>query len=125
MLFPSELLEKIRLQLEAEKKELEERMSELSKQDPFANPDRLNDNAASDTDASEESNHDRVEAIVLELKTKLTEINDALMRVGSGKYGICKNCGNVIDTDRLDIVPETILCLNCEKARQAKIPKSS
>ena len=58
--FPSELLEQLRLHLEEEKKKLVAQMSDLSAQDPFSDPNRANDNAASDSEASEESSHDRL-----------------------------------------------------------------
>jgi len=101
--------------LEEEKKQLVNQMSELSLQDPFANPDRLTDNAASDTEASEEYGHDRVNAILSELKEKLIDIDDALMRVGDGTYGTCEKCKNMIDTDRLSVIPTARYCNACEK----------
>jgi RNA polymerase-binding transcription factor DksA len=124
MQFPSELLEEIRLHLEKEKNDTEKRIAALTTQDPYSDPERTNDNAAIDHDASEEADHDRVIAQIDELKLQLTDINDALMRIGNGKYGFCKNCGKMIDTDRLNIIPETTLCLECEKKRQNKIPKT-
>jgi DnaK suppressor protein len=121
MQFPNELLEEIRQHLESEKTNLEKHIDELTKQDPFSNPERLNDNAASDMDASEESDHDRVIAQIEELKGKLTDINEALVRLGTGQYGFCKNCNKMIDTDRLSVLPATTLCLDCEKIRQKKV----
>jgi RNA polymerase-binding transcription factor DksA len=113
--FPSELMEEIRKHLEEQKTSITKRISELTKQDPFSNPDRLNDNAASDMEAGEESSHDRVEALILELNNNISEIDDALSRIGDGKYGFCKICGSMIDTDRLSILPTATLCLSCEK----------
>ena len=69
--FPSELLNGLRLHLEEEKKKLIVQMSDLSAQDPFSDPERVNDNAASDSEASEESSHDRFAAMLDELKVKL------------------------------------------------------
>src|SRR4030042_2591289 len=113
--FPSDILNGIRIHLEGEKKDLQKRIGELRIQDPFANPDRLNDNAASDTEASEEANHDRIVALIEELNLKLTDIDLALMRIAVGNYGYCTSCGNLIDTDRLNILPTATLCLPCEQ----------
>jgi RNA polymerase-binding transcription factor DksA len=124
MQFPNDLVNEIRKNLEAEKKSSANQIDELTKQDPFSDPDRLNDNAASDTDAAEESDHDRVSAQIEELKKKISEIDEALERIENGKYGICKICNNMIDTDRLNILPSTTLCLNCEKTKANSIPKT-
>ncbi len=116
--FPSELLEQLRVHLEEEKKKLVREMSNLSAQDPFSDPDRVNDNAASDSEASEESSHDRFAAMLDELKLKLANIDSALARIGEGTYGFCTNCHEMIDTDRLAILPTATLCLSCEKLKK-------
>lgn len=116
--FPSELLERMRLHLEAEKKKLVRQMSDLSAQDPFSDPDRANDNAASDSEASEESSHDRFAAMLDELKINLENIDAALARIGDGSYGFCSNCSEMIDTDRLAILPTATLCLSCEQKKK-------
>lgn len=112
--FPSDTVEQIRLFLEDEKKRVQLRIQELSAQDPFSDPDRSNDNAASDTEATEESNHDRYVALVEQLKSQLKDLDASLVRIGDGKYGFCTNCGQLIDTDRLAILPTATLCLNCQ-----------
>lgn len=117
--FPTVVLEQIRVRLEAEKQKISARIDELTAQDPFSDPDRINDNAASDTEATEESSHDRYLAMVEETKAQLASIDDALIRIGSGKYGYCTNCENMIDTDRLAILPAATLCLTCEKTKKS------
>ena len=113
--FPSDVLEGLRLHLEEEKKKLAARIDELTAQDPFSDPDRTNDNAAADTEANEESSHDRFAAMVDELKKKLTDTDAALVRIGDGSYGFCSVCGDMIDTDRLSILPTATLCLKHSK----------
>jgi len=110
----------VRPHLEEEKKRVVARSDELSAQDPFSNPDRVNDNAASDTEASEESSHDRFSALVEELKGKREAIDAALMRIAQGTYGFCTVCGAMIDTDRLAVLPTATLCLSCESKKQRK-----
>jgi RNA polymerase-binding transcription factor DksA len=116
--FPSELLDELRLHLEEEKKKLISQMRDLSAQDPFSDPDRANDNAASDSEASEESSHDRFAAMLDELKIKLGNIDAALARISDGSYGFCTNCREMIDTDRLAILPTATLCLFCERKKK-------
>lgn len=42
-------------------------------------------------------------------RMKLSNINDALARIDNGTYGICENCKNTIDENRLEFIPETNL----------------
>lgn len=116
--FPNDVLDQVRQALEEEKSRVVARVAELAAQDPFLDADRANDNAASDTEASEESNHDRYAAMVDELKARVTALDDALIRVRDGTYGYCVNCTAMIDTDRLSIVPTATLCLDCERKRK-------
>ena len=116
--FPSDILDSIRQHLEEEKTQVVSRRSQLSLQDPYADPDRVNDNAASDTEASEESNHDRNVALVEELSSRVQSIDEALIRIGQGSYGYCMNCGVLIDTDRLSVIPTATLCLECERKKR-------
>lgn len=118
--FPDDVLGEIRQHLEEEKKRIVKRIDELSAQDPFADPDRTNDNAASDTEASEESNHDRVAALIAELTRQRDSLDVALLRIGQGGYGFCSNCRKMIDTDRLAVLLTATLCLDCEKKRKAR-----
>ena len=40
------------------------------------------------------------------LEKQLNEVNDALKRIGNGKYGICEKTKQPIDKARLEAVPE-------------------
>jgi DnaK suppressor protein len=119
--FPSDVLNELRKHLEEEKKRTMDRMSQLTAQDPFSDPERSNDNAASDSEASEESSHDRFAAMVDELKARISDIDSALQRISDNTYGYCTNCQKMIDTDRLAILPTAILCLVCEQTKKQVI----
>lgn len=118
MTFPKKLLDSIYRNLLKIRKKLEERIASIKLQDPYSDPDRVNDNAASDTDAKEESTHERMEALEKELRQNLDEINLALERVKKGSYGKCQNCGKMIGTERLKIRPTALYCVTCEKKRE-------
>ena len=46
-----------------------------------------------------------------ELRThEREEINDALLRIERGDYGICEECGNPIELDRLEAAPASRFC---------------
>ena len=49
----------------------------------------------------------------------LAELEHALVKYEAGTYGLCDQCGQPINPERLEALPQANLCLNC-KARQAK-----
>ena len=49
------------------------------------------------------------------LKERVNEIDIALAKIETGKYGACETCGGPISEAVLDIVPESQLCENCKK----------
>lgn len=44
------------------------------------------------------------------------DINDALIRISNGTYGICSDCANPIGNDRLMAYPTAKRCLRCQEA---------
>jgi len=114
------ILEKIKLYLLKEKARISGRISSIKQQDPFSDPDRLIDNAASDTEAKEEASHERMEALEKELRRNMAEIEEALSRIKKGTYGKCQSCKKLIDTDRLAVKPTAKYCVKCEQKREKK-----
>jgi len=112
--FPRNLLKPVENFLKQKEKKLLSQKKELEKEDPFSNVDRVNDNAAVDAEAAEESGHERVSALKGEIDKALIEIRKTLTRIRIGKYGICENCGKMIDTDRLAIKPTANSCIKCQ-----------
>ena len=49
------------------------------------------------------------------LRIKMKNVDHALERLDTGEYGLCESCGSEIPTDRLDALPETSFCINCQK----------
>lgn len=45
----------------------------------------------------------------------LQEIDDALRRMDAGTYGVCENCGERIEPERLEALPYARLCLECKR----------
>ena len=46
------------------------------------------------------------------LKVRLGEVDAALEKFRTGKYGLCETCGKKIEKEILDIDPESRLCKN-------------
>lgn len=116
-LFSPDFLDQIKLKLLEDKKQTSSRIAELKIQDPFRDVDRINDNAASDTDASEESSHDRVTAQIDELTVHLNEIDQALGRIETDDYGYCVACHNPIAQSRISFIPSALYCIDCESKK--------
>ena len=117
---PKELLAPVGAALSEQLKNLKKRSKEISKEDPFKTPGRATDNASPDTDADEQFGHAKTSAIKSELDKKIIQTRKAMAKVKVGSYGICEECGALIDTDRLMIYPEATLCVHCEKKREKK-----
>lgn len=108
--YPNEVLKPVSNFLTAKLHTMEKRKKAISKQDPFADRSRVDDNAASDIEADEQFGHARTSAISKEISKNIVNIRKALTRLKLGKYGICEECGQMIDTDRLVAFPEATLC---------------
>ncbi len=117
-LYPQEVLRPVKEYLSSKLFGLEKRKRELSKEDPFEDRSRLNDNAAIDADAAERVGHMQVSALKSTMDRSMIQVRKALSMIKIGKYGLCERCGKMIDTDRLMIVPESTLCVECEKSRE-------
>ncbi|MGH7923331.1 MAG: TraR/DksA family transcriptional regulator [Candidatus Binatus sp.] len=55
-------------------------------------------------------------------RVKLTQIDDALERLDAGAYGVCDSCGLEIAEERLEAMPFSRLCRDCQQdqEREAK-----
>lgn len=55
-------------------------------------------------------------------RVKIKQIDDALARLDDGTYGVCESCGLDIAEERLEAMPFTRLCRDCQQdqEREAK-----
>ena len=118
--FPRKILKPIENFLHQKEDRLKKQKAELKKEDPYTDTSRVNDNAASDAEAAEESGHERITALRKEIDKALIEIRKTLTRIRLGKCGTCEKCGQMIDTDRLAIKPTATACIKCEKKKKAQ-----
>jgi len=118
IIFPGHLLFPIGKFLQVRLSGLEKRLKEVEEDDPFKDTTRIIDNASPDTDAAEQFGHARTTALKTELTKKIIQTKKALSRIKWGKYGVCEDCGAMIDTDRLMVYPEATKCVKCEAKRE-------
>jgi DnaK suppressor protein len=61
----------------------------------------------------------------IQLKLKQTDakilqaIEEALVRLEKGTYGICRDCGDPIAPARLEAIPWTRVCISCKQKQSA------
>lgn len=116
--FPAVLLVPVMQSFKTTLAKLEQRRKVIAREDPFLDTDRVNDNAATDVEADEQFGHARVSAIKGELDRKIVLVKKAMTRIRLGKYGLCEECNQMIDTDRLIVFPEATLCASCQKKKE-------
>ncbi|HLF89655.1 MAG TPA: TraR/DksA C4-type zinc finger protein [Anaerolineales bacterium] len=107
-------LEAIRVKLEEQRHSLVEQISaEKSKLTPQAaqNPDRS-------SLAMEYASHELDLALYEKNHYQLSQVNAALKRINEGTYGICERCGNLINPERLEILPYATLCIGCQMKQE-------
>ncbi len=51
------------------------------------------------------------------LERTLRQVEHALRRFEKGTYGVCEECGQEIDPERLAVLSYATLCLNCAERR--------
>ena len=57
------------------------------------------------------------------IRQEMATVEHALDKIEKGTYGLCDNCGQPIDPERLEALPQANLCLNCKAllAKNAKV----
>ncbi|MGA2026518.1 MAG: TraR/DksA family transcriptional regulator [Syntrophobacteraceae bacterium] len=68
------------------------------------------------------SNRDRqfIHSIEQSSYKLICEILALLRRIEDGSFGICDECFDSIDIERLRVQPAATLCINCQKARETE-----
>ena len=113
--YPARVLSPIKKYLKDREKKLLQRKKEYKASDPFNDADRLKDSIATDAGAAKKFEHEKNVAVSSELDKTLINIKKALTKIKLGKYGLCEQCGKMIDTDRLSVDPTALTCVECAK----------
>lgn len=94
-------------ELSQQRDELQRRITDLQKQGREETQDDTTDNAHQWENA--ELRGDGLDEAVNELRG----VESALQRLEQGTYGACVRCGKPIGDERLDVLPDTVLCAAC------------
>jgi RNA polymerase-binding protein DksA len=117
MALNKEILEELKNELLKEKARLEEELGVIGK--PTGNVGDY-ETKFDDIGRGKEDNASEVEeyadnvGVEDNLESQLKEVRDALFRMENGTYGICENCGEVIDIERLRAYPAAMTCIKCK-----------
>ena len=112
------------IQEELKNKLLEEKNKIESQLTRFAKPTEIEgnyetkfENIGEDTDENASEVEEYADNLALEntLEKELKKINNALEKIANGTYGICKNCGQEIEIERLRAYPAAENCITCKK----------
>lgn len=103
----------IRRQLNTRRNELLQRVNRLDKDVSHRDEPYDRDGAEQ---AIELENLDVLMRLDEEGRAELKQVNAALMRLDSGNYGLCAECGEAIAPERLAALPSTTTCIDCAKA---------
>lgn len=108
-------LKKIEADLLKRKFELEQKLTEMSKEQ-FSDGQVQDPGDQALTATMESLRMSLQDAEVEELRG----ITRALERIKEGEYGICSDCGNPISEKRLNSFPGTMRCLACQEKFEEK-----
>ena len=113
-------LKQLRSRLESEQKRL---LGELEQLKTDARPTEVRREGSPfgkrEEEATESFELEKRLALEKQVRDHLAEVEHALRKFEKDTYGVCDNCGQPIDPDRLEALPQANLCVNC-KAKNAK-----
>ena len=64
--------------------------------------------------AVERENDDVLANLDTAIRAEILQIEEALKRMDSGRYGICDRCKKPIAASRLKVFPHAVRCVKCE-----------
>lgn len=59
-------------------------------------------------------------SFIQRLEEKVEQLDRAIQKVEEDSYGVCESCGALIPPERLEIVPETTLCVRCAEEQESR-----
>lgn len=117
-----QLQEKLKKQLEGEKKRLTKDLNFFAKKDPKLKWNWLTrfpffgmSRSHKDEIAEQVEEYENLLPVEHSLEKRLEDVEKALAKVKKDNYGQCEKCQKEIEIKRLAVVPEARLCVKCAK----------
>ncbi|MEK7610960.1 MAG: prolipoprotein diacylglyceryl transferase family protein [Patescibacteria group bacterium] len=120
-----DFLQKIKDRLMRYLHRINEQEAQVKSEDNESRNEDASRNSEFEDEAENENQHTLAQTIGASLSQMKNQIKKAMLRMNSGKYGICERCGGPIDKARLEAFPEATLCLRCEQLRENKTPEGN
>ena len=122
-----DLLEKLEEKLREDKKDLTEKLKAFATKDKSLKgdwdtkfPQYSEGGNNSDLDITAEEVEDYINTLPVEhvLEIRLMNVESALRKIKTDKYGFCKGCEKEISLKRLEISPEAKFCIHCKESQK-------
>lgn len=111
---------KLHSRLEGERKHLLEEMEQLKAEGTPPEDRRVGSPFGKrEEEATESFEFEKRLALEKQTREHLAEVDHALEKFEEGTYGLCDSCQKPIAPERLEVLPEASLCVDC-KAKNAK-----
>jgi DnaK suppressor protein len=62
------------------------------------------------------SNREITVTLTMAAHAALQDVVEALWRMDEGRYGVCVQCAGPVEIERLEILPQTALCMACQRS---------
>ncbi|MFM8394845.1 MAG: TraR/DksA family transcriptional regulator [Acidobacteriota bacterium] len=72
-----------------------------------------------DEQSIELENDEVLAALTQSMRKEIGEIEETIDRLDHGEYGVCAECGELISLKRLEALPFTTRCIDCEERAEA------
>jgi len=81
---------------------------------------KLNATASDAADAAFDHTGEELSSQLAELEAReLNQVERALLRLKQGTYGLCEACSCKIPVSRLNVLPYSTLCINCQREAES------
>ncbi|MFV0438970.1 MAG: RNA polymerase-binding protein DksA [Desulfopila sp.] len=111
-----ELLDNFRAQLIAKKEEI---LAEVGK-----TLNEMTDQTSNIPDPNDRATVESGRSFELRIRDRerklLSKIEEALVRIEEGEFGVCEGCGEDIGVKRLEARPVTTLCIDCKTLQETR-----
>jgi len=114
---------KLKQRLVAEERYLAQELKVYAAEQQSISQSASEEHASSVDDAGAEMfEHERALAIEGTLEEMLANVEHALHKVSDASYGVCDACGQPIDPERLEALPQASLCFPCKTQQEEAGP---
>jgi len=111
-------IEKLRKNLKQERQELLEEVRRIKEREE----EYINSGVGDDVDkATEDSQREMLFFLSDQDRRKVDYIEDTLLKMDEGRFGLCEHCGKKISNDRIHAIPYARYCIKCKPVNENSV----